>query len=57
MGRVRLWRKVWTSRLRDETDLAALNDELVWVVKETMQPAHISLWVRHEAVPEGARQD
>jgi hypothetical protein len=34
-----------------------LNDELVWVVKETMQPAHISLWVRHEVVPEGARQD
>jgi hypothetical protein len=32
-------------RLRDETDLATLNNELVTVVRETMQPEHISLWL------------
>ena len=36
----------FSSRLRDETDLDSLSDELVGVVHETMQPAHTSMWLR-----------
>lgn len=36
----------FSARLRDKVDLDKLTAGLVWVVDETMQPTHISLWLR-----------
>ena len=35
-------------RLRHDVDLDALSGELIDVVYETLQPAHVSLWLRQK---------
>ena len=38
--------EAFSATLRNEVDLDELREQLVTVVQETMQPAHISLWLR-----------
>jgi hypothetical protein len=43
--------ETFSARLRDETDMDALNSELLSVVQDTMQPEHVSLWLRAGTSP------
>ena len=47
----------FNARLREETDLDTLSDDLVGVVRGTVQPEYASLWLRHDTASRGQQTD
>ena len=45
--------EAFSAKLSHDTDLDALSDDLVGVVRETMQPEHVSLWLRPDSASKG----
>jgi hypothetical protein len=46
--------EAFSTKLSHDTDLDALSDDLVGVVRETMAPAHVSLWLRTDTASRAA---
>jgi hypothetical protein len=44
--------EAFSAKLRNETDLDAVKGDLVGVVKETLQPKYVSLWVHPDPILE-----